>query len=175
MVNKRVRNAVLGCNLKNDRMISVHFQGTPFSISQVYAPNSNTKEAEVEQFYENLQDLLELTPKKDVLFIIGDWNAKVRSQEIPGVTGKFVLGVQNEAGQKLTEFCQENTLVIANTSSNTREYSTHGHHQMVDTEIRLIIFFAVKDGEALYSQQKQDWELTVTQILNSLLPNSDLN
>ena len=125
---------------------------------------------------EDLQDLLELTPKKDVLFIIGDWNAKVGSQETPGVTGKFSLGVQNEAGKRLIEFCQENTLVIANTSSNnTRDDSSHGHHQMVNTEIRLIIFFAAKDTEALYSQQKQDQELTVAQIMNSLLPNSDLN
>ena len=117
IVNKRVRNAVLGWNLENDRMISVHFQGKPLNIKviQVYAMTSNAEEAEVEQFYEDLQDLLELTPKKDVLFIIGDWNAKVGSQETPGVTGKFGLGVQNEAGQKLIEFCQENTLVIANT------------------------------------------------------------
>ena len=102
---------------QKDRMISVHFQGKPFSITviQVYAPISNTEEAEVEQFYEDLQDLLELTPKKDVLFIIGNWNAKVGSQETPGVTGKFGLGIQNEAGQRLTEFCQENALVIANT------------------------------------------------------------
>ena len=104
---------------------------------------------------EDLQDLLELTPQKDVLFIIGDWNAKVGSQETPGVTGKFSLGVQNEAGKRLIEFCQENTLVIANTSSNnTREDSTYGYHQMVNTEIRVIIFFAAKDGESLYSQQK---------------------
>ena len=117
MVNKRVQNAVLGCNLKNDRMISVHIQGKLFNITviQVYAPTSNAEEAEVERFYEDLQDLLELTPKKDALFIIGDWNAKVGSQETPGVTGKFDLGVQNEAGQSLIEFCQENTLVIANT------------------------------------------------------------
>ena len=118
MVNKRVRNAVFGCNLKNDRMISVHFQRKPFNITeviQVYAPTSNTEEAEAEQFYEDLQDLLELTPQKDGLFIIGDWNAKVGSQEISGVTGKFGLGVQNEAGQRLTEFCQENALVVANT------------------------------------------------------------
>ena len=96
-------------------MISVHFQGKPFNITviQVYAPTSNAAEAEVEQFYKDLQDLLELTPKKDVLFIIGDWNAKVGGQEIPRVTGKFGLGLQNEAGQRLTEFCQENTLVIA--------------------------------------------------------------
>ena len=98
-------------------MISVHFQGKPFNISviQVYAPTSNTEETEVEQFYEELQDLLEITSKKDVLFITGDWNAKVGSQEIPGVTGKFGLEVQNEVGQRLREFCQENTLVIANT------------------------------------------------------------
>ena len=114
VVNKRVRNAVLGCNLKNDRMISVRFQGKPFNIIaiQVYAPTSNAEEAEVERFYEDLQDLLEVTLKKDVLFIIGDWNAKVGSQEIPGVTGKFGLGIQNEAGQRLTEFCQENTLMF---------------------------------------------------------------
>ena len=93
IVNKRVQNAVLGCNLKNDRMISVHFQAKPFSITviQVYAPTSNVEEAEVEQFYEDLQELLELTPQKDVLSIIGDWNAKVGCQEIPGVTGKFGL------------------------------------------------------------------------------------
>ena len=117
MVNKRVQNAVPGCNLKNDRMISVRFQGKPFNITviQVYVLISNTEEAEVERFYEDLEDLLELTPKKDVLFIIGDWNAKVRNQETPGVTGKFGLGVQNEAGHRLIEFCQENTLVRANT------------------------------------------------------------
>ena len=91
MVNKRVQNAVLGCNLKTDRMISVRFQGKPFNITviQDYAPTSNAEEAEVEWFYEDLQDLLELTPQKDVLFIIGDWNAKVGSQETPGVTEKF--------------------------------------------------------------------------------------
>ena len=117
MVNKRVQNSVLGCDLKNDRMNSVRFQGKPFTITaiQVYAPNSYTEEAEVEQFYEDLQDLLELTPKKDVLFIIRDWNAKVGSQETPGVTGRFGLGIRNEAGQRLIEFCQENALVIANT------------------------------------------------------------
>ena len=98
-------------------MISVCFQGKPFNITviQVYAPISNSEEAEVEQFYEELQDLLEVTPKKDVLFIIGDWNAKVQSQETPGVTGKFGLGVQNEAVQRLAEVCQENEQVIANT------------------------------------------------------------
>ena len=98
-------------------MISVHFQGKPFNIIviQVYASTTNAEEAEVEWFYDDLQDLLELTPKKEVLFIIADWNAKVGSQETPGVTGKFGLGVQNEAGQRLTEFCQENALVIAKT------------------------------------------------------------
>ena len=98
-------------------MISVHFQGKPFNITaiQIYAPISNAKEAEVEWFSGDLQKLLELTPKKDVLFIMGDWNAKVGSQKTPGVTGKFGLGIQNETGQRLTEFCQENALVITNT------------------------------------------------------------
>ena len=98
-------------------MISVHLQGKSFNITviQVYAPTSNAEEAKVEQFYEDLQDLLELTPKKYVLLIIGDWNAKVASEETPGITGKFGLGVQNEAGQRLIEFCQENALVIENT------------------------------------------------------------
>ena len=178
IVNKRVRNEELGCNLKNGSMISVHLQGKLFNITviQVYAPTSNTEEAEVEHFCEDLQDLLELKPKKVVLFITEDWNAKVGSQETPGVTGKFGLGMRNEAGQRLIEFCQENALVIKNPfSNNTREDSTHGCHQMVNIEIRLIVFFAVKDGEALYSQQKQDRELTVAQIMNSLLPNSGLN
>ena len=98
-------------------MLSVRFQGKPFNITviQAYAPTGNAEEAEVEWFYEDLQDLLELTPKKDVIFIIGDWNAKVGSQETPGITGKLGLGVQNEAGQRQVEFCQENALVIANT------------------------------------------------------------
>ena len=102
IVNRRVQNVVLRCNLKNDRMISVCFQGKSFNITviKVYAPTTNAEEAEVEWFYEGLQDLLELTPKQDVFFIIGDWNARVRSQEIPGVTGKFGLGVQNEAEQR---------------------------------------------------------------------------
>ena len=137
MVNKRVRNAVLGCNLRNDRMISVRLQGKPFSITviQVYAPTSNAEETEVEWFYEDLQDLLEVTPKKDVLFIIGDCNAKVGSQETPGGTGKFGLGMRNEAGQRLIEFCQENALVMANTlfqQQKRRLYtwtSSHGQHR----------------------------------------------
>ena len=128
--------------------MSVHFQSKPFNITviQVYTPTNNAEDAEIEWFYEDLHNLLELTPQKDVLFIIGGWNA---SQEIAGVTGKFGLEVQNEAGQKLTEFLQENALVIASSFNNTREDSTHGHHKMVNAKIRIIIFFAAKDGEAL--------------------------
>ena len=137
MVNKRVPNAVLGGSLKNDRMISVRFQGKLFNITviQVYAPTSNTEEAEVERFYEDLQDLLERTLKKDVPVIIGDWNAKVGSQETPGVTGRFGLGMWSEAGQRLIKFCQENALVIANTlfqQHERRHYtwmSPDGQHQ----------------------------------------------
>ena len=118
-------------------MISICFQGKPFKskVIQVYTPTSNAKETEVEWFYEDLQDLLELTPPKDVLFIIGDWNAKIGSQEIPGVTGKFGFGVKNETGQRLTEFCQENTLAIANTlfQQHKRKFYTwtspDGQHQ----------------------------------------------
>ena len=137
-------------------MISVRFQGKLFNIMviQRYAQTSKAEEGEVERFYQDLQDLLELTPKKDVLFIIGHWNAKVGSQETPGITGKFGLAVQNEAGQRLIEFCQENA---ENGHSKhplptTREDYTHEHNQMANTNIRLIIFFAAKDGEALYSQ-----------------------
>ena len=159
-------------------MISDCFQGKPFNttVIQVYALTNNTKEAETEWFYEDLQDLLELTPKKDVFFIIADWNAKVGSQEIPGIIGKFGFEVQNEIGRRLIEFCQENALVIANTlfqQHNRRLYTWH--HQMVNTKIRLIIVFAAKDGDNLYSQQKQDQEPTVAQIMNFVLPNSDLN
>ena len=159
-------------------MTSVCFQGKPFNITiiQVYAPTSYAEGTEVAWFYEDLHVLLELTSKKDVLFIIGDWNAKVRSEEIPGVTGKSGLGVQNEAGQRITEFCQENALVIANTLFQQHQRRLYTWtSQMINTEIRLIIFFAAKDGEALYSQQKQDQGLTVAQIMNSLLSNSDLN
>ena len=159
-------------------MISLHFQGKPFNITviQVYAPTSNTEEAEVERFYEDPQDLLELTPKKDVLFIIGDWNAKVGSQETRGVTGKFGLGIRNEAGQRIIEFCQENALVIANTlfQQHKRRLCTWTspdgqHRNQIDN------ILCSQNEEALYSQQKQDQELTVAQIMNSLLPNSDLN
>ena len=157
-------------------MISVHFQGKPSNITviQVYVLTSNAEEAEVEWFYEALQDPQELTPRKDVLFIIDDWNAKVGSQKIPGVTGKFGLGIQNEAGQRLIELCQENALVIETPSSNnTRRIYTR---RSPDGQYwNQIIFFAAKHGEALYRQQKQDQELTVAQIMNSLLTNWDLN
>ena len=152
-------------------MILVHFQGKTFNITviQIYALMTNAKEDELEQLYEDLQDLLELTPKKDVIFIIGDWNAKVGIQKIPVVTGKFGLGVQNEAGQRLTEFCQEIALVRANTLlPTTRDDSTHGHHQMVSTEIR---FFAAEDGEPLYSQQNENLELTVDLVISFLFHN----
>ena len=158
-------------------MISVRFQGKPFNITviQVYAQTSNAEEAELEWFYEDLQDLLELTPQKDVLFIIEDWNAKVGSQETPGVTGKFGLGIRNEAGQRLREFCQENALVIANTlfqEHKRRLYtwtSPDGQHQ---NQIDYIL--CSQGWRSSIKQQKQDQELTVAQIMNFLLPNSDL-
>ena len=162
-------------------MTSVHIQGKPFNITviQVYALTNKADEAEIEWFYEDLQDLLELTPRKDVLFIIGDLNANVGSQETPGVTGKFGLGVQNEAGQTLIEFCQKNAFIIANTlfqQHKRRLYTwTSPDGEVQNTKLRLFIVFAAKDGEALYSQQKQDQELTMAQILSSLLQNSDLN
>ena len=142
-------------------------------VIQVCAPTSNAEEAEVEQFCEDLQDILELTPPKDVLFIIGDWNAKVGSHETPGVTGRFGLGVQNEAGQRLIEFCQENALVIANTlfqQHKRRLYtwtSPDGQHQN-----KIDYILCSQRWRSSKSQQKQDRELTVAQIMN-LLPNSD--
>ena len=156
-------------------MISVRFHGKASNITviQAYAPICNAEEGEVERFYEDLQDLLELTPKRDVLFIIGDWNAKVGSQETPGVTGKFGLGIQNEATHRVLP--RKCTGHRKHPLPTTQEKTTHGHHQMVNTKIRLIVFFAAKNGEALYSQQKQDRELTVAHIMDSLLPNSDLN
>ena len=177
IVNKRVRNAVVGCNLKNDRMISVRFQGKPFRITviQVYAPTSNAEEAEVERFYEDLQDLLELTPQKDVFFTVGDWNAKVGSQEIPEVTGKFSLGVQNEAGQMLTEFFQENALVIANTlfqQHKRRLYTWTSPDVQHQNQIDYIL--CSQRRRSSIQSAKTRSELTVTQIINSLLPNSDL-
>ena len=157
MVNKRVWNAVLGCNLKNDRMISVRLQGKPFNITviQVHAPTSNAEEAEVEWFYEDLQDLWELTPKKDVLFIIGDWNAKLGSQETPGVTGKFGLEVKNEAGQRLRVLprertghskhplptTQEKTLHMGITRWSTQLEKAHAQQQRPSTAKDTSIFF----------------------------------
>ena len=145
-------------------------------IIQAYTPTSNAEEVEVEQFYEDLQYLLQLMPKKAILFIIGDWNAKVGSQEIPGVTGKFGLGLWNEAGQRLIEFYQENALVVASIlfQQHKRRLYTRispGGQHWNQTDYIL----TAKDGEALYSQQKQDRELILAQIMNSLLPNSDLN
>ena len=127
IVNKRILNAVLECGLKSNRMILVHFQGKPFSITviQAYAPTSNVEEAESEWFYEELQDLLELTPKKNVLFFIGDWNAKVGSQEIPGVTGKFGLGVHKEAGERLTVLPRECTGHSKHLLPTTQEKTLH--------------------------------------------------
>ena len=151
------------------------FPRQPFNITviQVYAPTTDAKEAEVEWSHEKLQDLLEATSKKD-LSTTRDWNSKAESQEILEVTGKFGFGVQNEAGQRLREFCQDWSEKIS-FSNNTRDDSTHEHHQTVNIKIRWIIFFAAKDGAALYSQQKQDLELTIPQLMGSLLPNSDLN
>ena len=155
-------------------MISVHFQGKPFNITviQVYALTSNAEEAKVERFNEDLQDLLELTPKKDVLFILGDCNAKAGNQETPGVTGKFGHGVQKEAGQRLTEFCQEKALVIANTlfqQHKRRLYkwtSSDGQHQnQID-----YILCSQRWRNSIHLAKKY-WELTVVQIMNFLLPN----
>ena len=159
-------------------MISVRFQGKPFNITviQAYAWTSNAEEAEVEQFYEDLQDLLELISKKDALFIIRDWNAKVGSQETPGVTGKFGLGVRNEAGQRLIEFCQENALVIANTlfqQHKKRVYvwtAPDGQHRNQTDYI-----LCSQRWRSSIQSAKTRLGAAVAQIMNSLLPNSDLN
>ena len=160
-------------------MILVCFQGKIFNITvfQVYAPTSKVEEGEVDQFYEDLQHLLELTLKKDVFFVIGDGNAKVGSHEKPGVARKFGFGIQNESGQRLTVLLKEYTGHNKHLSPTTQEKTTHGHHQMVSTENRLIRLFATKDGEALYSQQKKKTcsQLTAAQIINCLLEYSGLN
>ena len=156
-------------------MISVCFQGKPFNITvtQAYAPTTYAKEAE--WFYEDLQ-VSRTNTKKGCLFHHRGLEFKSRSQEIPGVTGKLGLGVQNEAGQKLRVFCQENKLCHSkHPFPTTLDDSTHGYHQMVNTEIRLIIFLAAKNRKVLYSQQKQGLMWTVAQIINSLLQNSGLN
>ena len=152
-------------------MISVHFRGKPFNLTviQVYAPTNNAEDTEIEWFCEDLQDLLGLTPKKDVLFIIGDWNAKAESQEIPGVTGKFGLEVQNEAGHKLTEFCQENALIRANTlfQQHKRLYTwtqPDGQHRNQTDYIPCI---------QRWGSSRQSTKTRLAQIMNSLLSNSD--
>ena len=176
IVNKRIQNAVLGWSLQNDRMISVRLQGKPFNIIviQVCAPTINVKEAEIEWFYDDLQDLLELTPKKDILFITGGRNAKVGSQEILGVTGKFGFGMQKwsraKANRVLPRECTGCSKLLLPT---TQDSSTHGHHQMVRTKIRLILFFEAKDKEAPHNEQKLDLELSVAQIMNFLLQTSE--
>ena len=143
---------------------------------QAYAPTSDAEEAEVEWFYEDLQDLLELTPKKDVLFIIEDWNAKVGSQEARGVTGKFGLGMRNEAGQRLIEFCQENALVIANTlfqQHKRRLYTWTSPDGQLQNQVDYII--CSQRWRSSTQSTKTRPGATVAQIMNSLLPNSDLN
>ena len=156
------------------------FPRKPFNITviQVHAPTSNAEEVEVEWFYEDLQDLLELTCKKDVLFIIGDWNAKVGCQEIPGVTGKFGLGVQNEARKRLTEFFQENTLVIANTlfqQHKRRLYTWTSLDGQYQNQTDYILCSRRWRSSIQSAKKKKDWELTVAKIMNTILPNSDLN
>ena len=177
IVNKRVQSAVLGCISKHDKMISVCFQGKPFNIKivQFYAPTLMLKKLKLNGTWRPTR-LSRTNIKRRYPFHLWGLECKSRKSKDTWVTGKFSLGGQNKAGQSLKEFCQENALVIANTLfHNTRDDSTHGHHQMVNTEIRSIIFFVARDGEALYTQQKQDQELTVAQIMNSLLVNSDLN
>ena len=177
MVNKRVQNAVLECNHKNDRMISVCFQGKPFSITviQVYDPTSNSEEAEVEWFYEDLRDLWELTHQKRCPFHYRGLECKSRKSRNTWSSRQIwpwnTEWSRAKANRILPRECTGHSKHLLPTTLD----STHGHHQMVITEIRLIIFFAAKDAEALYSQQKQDQELTVAQIMSSILPNSNLN
>ena len=164
--------------IKNNRMISVHFQGKPFNIMviQVYVPTSNAEEAEVELFYEDLYDLLELTPKKRCSFHYRGLECKSRKSRNTWSNRQMwpwnMEWSRAKTNRVLPRKCTGHSKHPLPTK---QEDSTHGHHQMVNTEIRLIISFAAEDGEALYSQQKQDWELTVAQTMNSLLPNSDLN
>ena len=176
MVHKRVRNAELGCNLRNDRMISVRFQGKPFNITviKVYAPTSNAEEAEVEWFYEDLQDLLELTPQKMSFHYRGLECKSRKSRNTWGKRQIWPWDMEWSRAKANRVLPRERTGHSKHPLPTTQEKTLHMDHQMVNTKIRLIIFFAAKDGEALYSQQKQD-QLTVAQIVNSLLPNSDLN
>ena len=178
ILNKKAPNAVLEFNFKNGRMISVCFQGKPLNITviQICALISDAQEAEVERFCEDLEDVLELTPKRDFLFILGKWNTKVGSQEIPRVASKFGLGVQNEAGQRLVEFYQENALVIANTlfqQHKRRLYTWTSPYDQYQNQIDYIP--CSQRGRSSIQSKKQDQQLTVAQIMNSLLPNSDLN
>ena len=178
IVNKRVQNAILGCNLKNNRMISVHFQGKPFSITviQAYALTSNAEETEVKRFYEDLQDLVELTPKKRCpLHYRGLECISRKSRDTWSNRQIWPWSTKWSRSKANRVLPREHTGQQVPSSNNTREDSTHGHHHMVNTEIRLIIVCAAKDGKTLDSQQKQDQELTVAQIMNSLLPNSDWN
>ena len=157
-------------------MISVHFQGKPFNI-QVYAPTTNAKEAKVEQFYEDLQDLLELTTKKECAFHHRGLECKSRKSRDSWSNRQVWSWSTKQSRAKANKSFAKRTYWLEQTpfSNNTRDSSTYGHHQMVNTKIRVIIFFAAKDGEALYSQQKLDWELTVAQIMNSVLQNTGLN
>ena len=171
---QKVRNAVLGYNLKNDRMTSVHFQGKPFiiTVTQVCASTSNAGRTVLRRPTKSSRT----KTKKDVPFIIGGWNAKEGSQKTPGVTGKFGLGVQNEAGKRLIEFCQENALVLANTLFQQHKkqlYTWTSPAGQYQNQIDYIL--CSQRWRALYSWQKQDWELVVAQIMNSLLQNLDLN
>ena len=179
MVNKRVQNAVLGCNLKNYRMISGHFQGKTFDITviQFYASTTNTKEAWVKQFYEDLQAVLELTPKKRCPFHHGDSNANVGSQEIPGVTGKFGLKVQNEAGQRFTQFFpRECTGYSKHPLPTTQEMTLHVDISRWSIPKSDWSYSLQQKMKKLYTvRKKQDRELTVAQIMIFVLQNSDLN
>ena len=188
IINKAVQNAVLGCNLKNDTMILVCFQGKPFNITviQVCAPITNAEEVEVELFYEYLQDLLELKPKKRCPFhhrrleckSKKSWDTWSNRQVWPWSTiwTRAKANRRMQMSKECTEEKKKNALVIANALfQQHKRWLNHVNYQMVNTEIRLIIFFAAKDKEVLYSQQKQDQELTVIQIMNTLLQNADLN
>ena len=177
MVNKSLKCSTWMQSQKwqND-LCSFPRQTIQYHSNPSLCPNSNTEEAEAERFYEDLQDLLELTPKKDVLFITGDWNAKVGSQETPGVTGKFGLGVWNEAGWRLIELCQENALVIANTlfqRHKRRLYTCISPDGQYWNQIDYIL--CNQRWRSSIQSGKQDWELTVAQIMKSSLPNSDLS
>ena len=180
IVNKKVQNAVLGWSLKNDRMIIVHFQGKPFKITviQSYAPTSNAEEAEIEWFYEDLQNLSEWTHTQKCTFHYKGLECKSRkSRNTWGNRQIWPWNMEWSKAKAYRVLLRERTGHSKHPLPTTQEKTlhTHGYHQMANTKIKLIIFFAAEDGESLYSQQKQDWELSVPQIMNSLLPNSDWN